>query len=98
MFIKEDSDLRGRAPGETAGLLCSGAHQAGLLPSCLHNIPGEVEAVREAMQRAHPGDVVVIFYEDLDRVMAVLDSFEAAAAEKAAAGAAVAPVEKAVAR
>ena len=76
LFIKEDSDLRGRAPGETAGLLHNGARQAGLPQACLHRIPGEAEAAREALRRSQPGDVVVIFYEDLDSVLAVLEPAE----------------------
>jgi cyanophycin synthetase len=74
LFIKEDQDLRGRIPGETAGLLYQGARQAGLTPACLNLIPGETEAVLEALLCAQPGDVLVIFYEDLDGVLAVLDA------------------------
>ena len=73
LFIKEDMDLRGRAPGETAGLLYNGARQAGLPQTYLHRIPSEAEAAREALRRAQAGDVVVIFYEDLDSVLAVLE-------------------------
>ncbi len=73
LFIKEDRDLRGRTPGETAGLLQSGARQAGLPPSFLHVVLSETEAAREALRLARPGDVVVIFYEDLDGVMGVLE-------------------------
>jgi cyanophycin synthetase len=76
LFIKEDRDLRGRAPGETAGLLYNGARRAGLPPVCLHLIPDEAEAVREALHRAQPGDVLVIFYEDLEGVLAVLEAVE----------------------
>ena len=76
LFIKEDRDLRGRAPGETAGLLYRGARQAGLPQFSLNLIPDEAEAARSALRRAQSGDVLVIFYEDLEGVLAVLDLVE----------------------
>lgn len=85
LFIKEDRDLRGRTPGETAGLLLTGAQRAGLPQSCLHLIPGETEAAREALRRAQPGDVVVIFYEDLDEVLAALEPADSASVGPATA-------------
>jgi len=100
LFIKEDRDLRGRAPGEIAGLLYNGARQAGLPQVCLHLIHGEAEAAREALRRAQPGDVLVIFYEDLEGVLAVLEAVESShrpAARTAAAGAALPAVAEKIA-
>ncbi len=84
LFIKEDHDLRSRSPGETAGLLHTGARRAGLATARLHLIPGEAEAAREALRQAQPGDVVVIFYEDLDGVLAVLEPPDDGAASREA--------------
>jgi cyanophycin synthetase len=100
LFIKEDRDLRGRAPGEIAGLLYNGARQAGLPQVCLHLIHGEAEAAREALRRTQPGDVLVIFYEDLEGVLAVLEAVESShrpAAGTAAAGAALPAVAEKIA-
>ncbi|MGB9791477.1 MAG: glutamate ligase domain-containing protein, partial [Thermacetogeniaceae bacterium] len=76
LFIKEDRDLRGRAPEEVARLLYKGARRGGMPPSLLHIIPDEIAAVKEALKRACPGDVVVVFYEKLEPVMEVLASAE----------------------
>ena len=55
-----DGYLRGRAPGEVAGILRAELLRCGLadidLPLCL----GEVDAAREALRRIHPGDVLVL--------------------------------------
>ena len=89
LFIKEDNDLRGRTPGETAGLLYKGACRAGLPQVCLNLIPGEAEAAQEAFRRAQPGDVLVIFYENLEVVLAVLDAVESSHTPAAAPGGAM---------
>ncbi len=82
LFIKEDKDLRGRAPGETAQLLFRGARKAGKSPSLLHVIPDEIEAAGEAVKQARPGDVVVIFYEKLEPIMSFLADAERGVLEK----------------
>lgn len=74
LYIREDRDLRGRQPGETSGLLYKGARRAGLLPEVLHVIPDATDALREALRRAEPGDVVVVFYEELEPVLKTLRS------------------------
>lgn len=76
LFIKEDRDLRGRAPGETARLLYSGARRAGRPPALLHVIHDELAAAGEALKRASSGDVVVIFYEELEPIMGLLAEAE----------------------
>lgn len=74
LYIKEDRDLRGRAPGETAGLLYRGACRTGKPPALLHTISDEVEALKAAVAQASAGDVVVVFYEKLEEIMAFLES------------------------
>jgi cyanophycin synthetase len=78
VFIKEDRDLRGRAPGETARLLYVGARRAGLAAASLNIVLEETAAARCALHRACPGDVVVIFYEELEPVLRVLEEVEGA--------------------
>lgn len=84
IFIKEDRDLRGRAPGETAQLLYSGARRIGKPASLLHIVTGETGAVKEALECSCPGDLVIIFYEELDTVMALLEEAAKVVAEKKA--------------
>lgn len=76
VIIKEDRDLRGRAPGEVAQLLYAGVRQGGLKPACIHIVLEELNALREAVERARPGDIVVIFYEELEPVLALLEQME----------------------
>jgi cyanophycin synthetase len=40
----------------------------------LHVIPDATDALREALRRAEPGDVVVVFYEELEPVLKTLRS------------------------
>ncbi|HWQ62280.1 MAG TPA: cyanophycin synthetase, partial [Negativicutes bacterium] len=62
LFIKEDGDLRGRLPGETAELLRRGALGAGIAPDRITTILAEEDAVLAALEAAGPGDLVVVFY------------------------------------
>ncbi|EEG76609.1 cyanophycin synthetase [Dethiobacter alkaliphilus] len=70
LVIKEDHDLRGRRPREVAGLLMRGALNAGRDRAALKVEPNERRAVKKALALSRPGDLVVIFYEDLAAVLA----------------------------
>jgi cyanophycin synthetase len=68
ILLREDDNLRGRRPGEVAGLLRDGLLAAGF--PCERIVPGycgEEEAVRRALEMARPGDLLVIFAEKLSR-------------------------------
>ncbi|MFZ5641459.1 MAG: cyanophycin synthetase [Bacillota bacterium] len=82
IFIKEDADLRGRAPGETAGLLKQGALASGIQEGQIKVIPSEPEAVREAVGEAVAGDVVVVFYEKIGPVTKIIDEYCRLAGQK----------------
>ncbi len=76
IIVREDKDLRGRLSNEVVELL----HRAILAenPECdCRLILDEIEAVETALQEMKPGEVVVIFYEKLDPILAVLDKFGA---------------------
>lgn len=75
LYIKEDNDLRGRQPGETAALLGQGAREAGAAAEKMTIILSEREAVSAALGNACPGDLIVVFYENLRGVTAVLDDY-----------------------
>ncbi|MHB9145245.1 MAG: cyanophycin synthetase [Symbiobacteriia bacterium] len=70
-IIKEDVDLRGRRSGDTAGLMLQGVRLGGGATRS-EIVLDESLAVRGAMERAQPGEIVVVFYEKLDRVAAVV--------------------------
>lgn len=75
LYIKEDRDLRGRVAGETATLLAEGARRGGAKVREITLLLQEREAVRRALADSHRGDLIVIFYEDYDAVMAEIEAY-----------------------
>ncbi|MFL6334977.1 MAG: Mur ligase family protein, partial [Pyrinomonadaceae bacterium] len=72
VIIKEDKDLRGRAPGEVARLLCEAAGDEWPGTEC-HVVLDEIEALRKELRGMEEGQVVVIFYDRLEPVLGVLE-------------------------
>ena len=61
VVIKElEGYLRGRERGEVPRIIIAALRQAGLPESALQQAPGEVEAVRAALDWATPGDLLVL--------------------------------------
>ncbi len=79
IFIKEDEDLRGRDPGEVAGLLRQGALSAGAAPDQVEIMLSETEALRTAIDEARTGDLIVVFYEDFEAVYGLIRGYTDAA-------------------
>jgi cyanophycin synthetase len=77
LIIKEDEDRRGREAGETAALLWKGARAAGLPADGVTVILNEEDAVRAALDMTGPGDLVVVLYEEYDRIERLLAQIEA---------------------
>lgn len=75
IYIKEDDDLRGRQPGETAALLRQGALETGIACEQITTVLEEAEAVKTALEQAQPGDLVAVFYENYQVVLAAIDDF-----------------------
>lgn len=75
VFIKEDKDLRGRQPGETAALVRRGLLEAGLAPERITIIADEVAAVTAALAEGEAGDLIAVFYEDYDSVIQTVVKF-----------------------
>lgn len=75
IYIKEDKDKRGRAPGEIAKLL-----EEGVLSSKsgvgYKVILDEGEALMKAMQNANDGDIITVFYEDYDTILGAINCFK----------------------
>jgi cyanophycin synthetase len=61
LMLKEDSDLRGRRPGELSGMLGAAAIGAGLPAERIVTIPDESAAIGLAFRQANPNDLIVIF-------------------------------------
>jgi cyanophycin synthetase len=81
VIVREDDDLRGRAPGEVAQLIADTiTHHRPSTPVRL--ILDEAEAIDAALEMARPNDVVVLF---VDKVSAAIEQVKAFAAAVAAA-------------
>ena len=70
VIIKEDSDLRGRDPGEVAALIQVGVLGGGLPPERLEIVLSEKAAVERAIQVAGENDVVVILADKVTDLLA----------------------------
>jgi cyanophycin synthetase len=67
LILKEDDDRRGRAPGEIAALMRAAA-AASMPAGQIITILNEAEAARYALSIAEPGDLVVIFADNITAV------------------------------
>lgn len=73
IIIKEDRVLRGRQAGEVSHLLMKGVLSGGLPKHAVTMIRNEDEALRAAIQNAAAGDIIVVFYEDLECIMNIIN-------------------------
>ncbi|MFL6258406.1 MAG: cyanophycin synthetase [Thermoanaerobaculia bacterium] len=77
ILLREDDDLRGRQPGEVAGILRQGLLANGFCPERIVNgYFKEDESVRRALEMARAGDLVVIFGDKLARIWEQIVSFK----------------------
>lgn len=81
LYIKEDSDLRGRKPGEIAGIIYDQALQEGKSPASMKIVLNEKEAFRQALMAAREGDIVVVFYEKAEPLRKILTEIMSIEAE-----------------
>src|SRR3712207_6470517 len=72
VIIREDKDLRGREQGEVAKLLCEAVNDEWPGTEC-RIVLDEVEALSAEIQEMQRGQVVVIFYDELEPVLALLE-------------------------
>jgi cyanophycin synthetase len=75
IYIKEDADLRGRQSGEVAGLLRQGVLESGLGADKIRIMLPEYDAVQAALENARLGDMIVVFYETYNKVIAAVQNF-----------------------
>lgn len=76
LIVKEDRDLRGRAPGEVSGLLCDIVREVSPAVEC-QVVTDECEALRRAVSEMIKGEVIVMFYEKLRPIERLLREFSA---------------------
>jgi cyanophycin synthetase len=77
IVVREDQRLRGRQPGETAGLVAEGARARmaeGARCRQVEIVLDELDAVRHVMGRTNPGDLVVLCVDNHATVLAELES------------------------
>ncbi|SHJ11222.1 cyanophycin synthetase [Geosporobacter subterraneus DSM 17957] len=75
IFIKEDRDKRGRAWGEVAEILYDGCLKGGADPKKIEIEILEEVALEKAMNMAKAGDIVIVFYEELELIKKTIEKF-----------------------
>jgi cyanophycin synthetase len=76
IIVREDDNRRGRRRGETGEIVRQGLLAAGFPADRLSpEVYDEEEAVQRALDSAQPGDLLVIFGDDLERVWQQIVSF-----------------------
>ncbi|HXF37745.1 MAG TPA: cyanophycin synthetase [Actinomycetota bacterium] len=76
VIVREDRNTRGRKRGETAALVLEGVREAmreGARAGSVDVVLDEMEAVRAALDRSRPGDLVVLCVDDAGAVFAELE-------------------------
>ncbi|MDQ3817735.1 MAG: cyanophycin synthetase [Acidobacteriota bacterium] len=74
LVIKEDKDLRGRTPGEVAGLLYQAVKDEVPEREC-EVVLDERTALRMEIERIRDGEIVVIFYDKFESLFDVLREY-----------------------
>lgn len=76
VIVKEDRDLRGREPGETAGIIYNSLIANGFKKENAEIILSEEKALETAILDAQPGDLIVMFYEELEPAVELINLFK----------------------
>ncbi|MDZ7755804.1 cyanophycin synthetase [Rhodohalobacter sp.] len=71
IIIREDSDLRGKAAGETTETIKKGIGNSPFSPSVVA-IANEKEALQYAMENALPGTLIMLCVENIDEVISMM--------------------------
>ncbi|HYE83215.1 MAG TPA: cyanophycin synthetase [Clostridia bacterium] len=77
IYIKEDRDRRGREPGEVAALLEKGCKTGCIKPSEVLIELAEDKALEKAILDAVPGDIVIVFFEEYQLMLDVVERMSA---------------------
>jgi cyanophycin synthetase len=73
VVLRDDEDLRGRPPGEVAGLIREALIRHGMKPEAVEVVKNETESVRRALALAKRDDLVAIFADRISKVAAQVD-------------------------
>jgi cyanophycin synthetase len=73
VILRDDEDLRGRAPGEVIGRLREGLIRHGMKAEAIEEAKNESDAVRRALSTARRDDLVVVFADRISKVAAQID-------------------------
>ena len=71
-IVKEDHDLRGREPGETASLIREGLHEAGVPDEKIVYIRNEADAIAKAVEMVGEDDLLFILADKVPKTLAVV--------------------------
>jgi UDP-N-acetylmuramyl tripeptide synthase len=71
VIVTEEVNLRGRAPGEMAKLLCDAIAREKPGSDC-EIVPDEIEAFSKALAQMRKNEVVVMFYRQLNLILEIL--------------------------
>jgi len=74
IYIKEDRDGRGRKPNEVAKLFYDEITACGFDKGKVKIVLDELEALKEAVAGAQKGELIVVFYENLEPLRDYLES------------------------
>jgi cyanophycin synthetase len=75
VIIKEDSDLRGREPGEIAALLKEGLVKGGLSEKSIEIINDGGQAIDAGLRRLEKDDIIVVFAEKVPQTLAAIQAY-----------------------
>ncbi|WP_297630174.1 cyanophycin synthetase [uncultured Clostridium sp.] len=70
-IVKEDYDRRGRSPGEMAKIIFSGIEKG-----CKEIYIDERDAMKRALEISEKGDLIVVFYEDREKLLEVIERYK----------------------
>ncbi|WP_053955250.1 cyanophycin synthetase [Inediibacterium massiliense] len=76
VWIKEDRDLRGREKGEVANILYEGCIEGGMKKNNIDIELVEEKALEKAMNLAKKGDMIVVFYEDREKIIDKIEEYK----------------------
>src|ERR1700756_2656419 len=81
-ICRRDDSLRDRAPDEVPRIMAAALREAGVHLDAISLIPDEQEAILAALNLGQPGDLLLIFADQLTRSWKQITKFKPAGAEK----------------
>jgi cyanophycin synthetase len=85
IMFREAPDGRGRPAGSINALMSEGAVAAGHDPASIHRLKSEEVATRACLERAGPGDLIVIMPTEVERIWNMVVGFQPPSPEPAVA-------------